>query len=270
MAYKGLTINSYLGDAKTNPHGIEVNSALISTVIAATEEPHQGRDGFETYDARKVMKVIRLQGRIVAPSYGQLNDLINSFGVAFDPALGSYLDPDDHGFDWFTFIGISGAAGTETGYQYWARPQRTPEAMLSQYAELNSPYSLSLICSDPARYTQALTTTALTGATVSGDYPTWPEYVVTMTGAGAANFTIRNAHYSPVRDLVLNLTGRANGQVVRVIPKEKKITVDGVDMPSLYVSGDWDHRVGVTLANISLLNAINATADVEYRKAYSQ
>ena len=269
LSYNGLTLNQAIGGSLKDI--IEVNRAMEQTAFSAVTERREFQDGMEAYPTYKAQKRVMLSGMVRASSRAALHDRIEELAAAFDPALVSRDNPDDP----FLALDFSVPTADTTNYptgliacRYYLRSEAAIEPPISQYGGLAVPFVASLIAVDPRRYTQA--TESLTGAGVAdngkADYWSWPTLTIAMSGAGNAAFEIANA--ANAKSLVLDLSGRVNGDSVAVDMENASITVGGVDAPELYVSGDF-FGMEPGSNNITLTNDTNASPTLVWRPAFS-
>lgn len=266
MTYNGLTINDP-NDAFDDT--FEVNTISYSTNIDHVSDPHQMKDGLEVGPARKISMLIQISGVIRAATIAKLFDKMTALSVAFDPALISHENP---GADFLAYDFTTPADAGNLSCRYYARARTVPTPPVTEYSGTSTPFAIDLLIADPRRYLQAVSTLsgAGTGAN-AGNYRTWPTLTATMAGAGSATYAITN---NPAlagiatTTLTLDLSGRSAAEVVVVDMGNKKITVDGVETPSLYVSGDYfEMEPGNNV--ISYANTTNATSVLTWYGAFT-
>lgn len=270
LAYNFLTINQRIGGS--NKDIVEVNAIRSETPVQTIRESREYESGLEVYGAFKRGKRLTLQGVIRASTHGSLYDRIEEVAAAFDPDVVSRDNPDDFGFLPLDFsVPTADAVNFPTGLmpcRYYVRAEQAFEPPVSQYAGLVVPFNLPLLAADSRRYLQA--TSQLTGAGAADNSLatvwSWPLLTIAMTGAGNVAFTIASAEAAG--SLVLDLSGRVNGDSVAVDMERRSITVNGVDTPSLYVSGDfWHMEPGVN--TITVTNGTNASPTLTWRSAFA-
>lgn len=270
LVYNGLTFNQSITGSKKDI--IEVNNIRAHTQMQAIREIKEYESGVEAYGAFKRGKLLTLQGIIRASTWGGLYDRITDMAAAVDPDQVTRDNPTTFGFLPLDFnIPTEDAVNFPTGLmpcRYYVRAEDAFEPPISQYSGKAVPFVLPLFAADARRYLQ--TTSQLTGAgTADNSIATawsWPTLTIAMTGAGSATFTIGNTEAAG--SLVLNLLGRANGESVAVDMERRKITVNGVDTPNLYVSGDFWHMEPGT-NTISVTNGTNASPTLTWRPAFA-
>jgi len=270
MTYSSLTINQRIGTS--NKDIIEVNSIRSETPVQTIRESREYESGLEVYGAFKRGKRLTLQGVIRASTYGALYDRIEEMASAYDPDIVSRDNPADFGFLPFDFsVPTADLVNFPSGLmpcRYYLRAEQAFEPPVSQYAGIAVPFILPLLAADSRRYLQS--TLSLSGAGAADNNIatawSWPTLTIAMTGAGSATFTIANAESAG--SLVLNLSGRINGDSVAVDMQRRSIKVNGVDTPSLYVSGDfWHIEPGIN--TITVTNGTNASPTLTWRSAFS-
>lgn len=268
--YNGLTINQPVGGSPKDI--VEVNSVRVQTQVQHISEPREYESGLEVYGAFKRGKLLIPQGILRASTWGGLYDRIEEVAAAFDPDLVSRNNPDTFGFLPYDFdVPTDDTLNFPSGLmpcRYYVRAEQPFEPPISQYAGIGAPFSLSLLARDPRRYLQS--TSSLTGAGAADNSLattwSWPTLTIAMTGAGSASFTI--ASVEAAGSLVLNLSACVNGDSIAVDMERRQIRKNGVDTPSLYVSGNyWHMEPGVN--TISIANGTNASPTLTWRSAFS-
>lgn len=260
QTFNGLTLNNPADDADDT---YEVNRITYSVVIDAVIDPHQNKDGLEAGPARKVSLLIRVDGMVRAPSIAKLFDKVKALVEAFDPAKISHENADSFLAYDFTTPSVAGNVAA----RYYVRPRDLPTPPVDMSTGNATPFTLELLAADPRRYAQTEDTLAGAGtATNGGDYPTWPTLTITMAGAGAANYTADLTTDTPL-PLVLDLTGLIATSVVVVDMESKRITVDGVEDASRYVSGDY-FQLEPGANTVAYSNTTNASSVLSWRDAY--
>jgi len=270
ISYNGLTINQRINGS--NKDIIEVNSIRSETPIQTIRESREYESGLEVYGAFKRGKRLILQGVIRASTHGALYDRIEEVAAAYDPDVVSRDNPDDFGFLALDFdVPTADEVNFPTGLmpcRYYARAEKAFEPPTSQYAGIAVPFNLPLLAADSRRYLQSAS--QLTGAGAADNSLatvwSWPTLTIAMTGAGSATFALANAEAAG--SLVLNLSGCVNGDSVAVEMERRKITKNGIEAPSLYVSGAfWHMEPGVN--TITVTNGTNASPTLTWRSAFS-
>jgi hypothetical protein len=269
MAYRGLTIND-----DTYP----VDSVTVDPRWDSVTEPLAERDGMEAYDPRRIAAMVRVDGFIRASSIAQLHDRIEALNAAFDPVLARDADSADRNRGYLPFT-FSVPTEDVTNYpdglipmQYHGRSIALPVPRVSKFEGHSVPFTILLQAVDPRRYLQTLSSLTLTSAVQELDnslasYKSWPVVRLTMSGAGIVDWVVNNS--SDDRDfLVLDLTGRAAGQVVEIDMQARTIKIDDTVDMSIYVSGEYfDLAPDVLEVGISSVAGI-ASCVIEWRRAF--
>lgn len=265
IVYNGYTFNA---NNLTGEEAVAVERVISRTALVAVQDQrNDDRDGSEIYRPRKPARVIRLEGEVRSASPTLFYDQLVAMTLACDPVLVRRANPTTEGFIPLTFT-TPRAAGN-LSCQYYARPREVPEPELSALVGANQAlFVVEFLLRDPRRYLQ--TASSLTGAgtaTNSGNYPTWPTVTITMAGAGSATYAVDITGDSGT-PLVLNLSARVNTDVVVVNMESRTITLNAVETPSLYVSGDYfDLSAGAN--TVALTNTTNATTVTSWRSAFA-
>lgn len=284
ITYNGLTLNnpSDTLDGDSGPDTYEVDQVGSKTSYDYISEVNQQRDGMEMYTPRKVSRLINIRGTIRAPSQAKLHDKIKALANAFDPAkIAHDNDPDgDDPTAKFLALDFSVPTTDTANYasgivssRYYALPLLTPDPIISADTGFAAFFECVMVAVDPRRYWQTLTSNTgnHTIDNSLADYPSWPTFTVTMTGAGDAAYTVSNTTaLHGTESLVLDLSGLVNTDVVSVDFERRRITVDGVDTPSLYVSGTYFHIDPVASNVIAHSNTTGTTTrTIAFRRAWS-
>lgn len=273
LLYNGLTFNQEVSDKK---NGIFISNVRSATLIQAVQEAREFTDGMEVYPAYKRSRRILLDGEISSSTLGGLFDRIEAFAVAFDPALVSHNNPDTNGFLPLDFY-VPTADTTNWPLvtypngipcRYYVRAEAPFEPSATQLRGLSLDLiGYSLLAADPSRYLQS--TSQLTGAGTAdntlADYYSYPTLTIAMTGAGNAAFAIGNSTVG--KTLTLNLSGLVNGDSVAIDMQARKIMVNGVSHPTLYVSGDY-FWIEPGSNTITVTNTTNASPTLTWRSAF--
>lgn len=267
----GLTLNEAIGGNPT--HIYEVNAVMARDVFSGTTEPRATTDGTEVYASRKSSKLVRIDGVIRAPTFGQLADMNVALRRAFDPSLLSKLDTTGHGFSPFEFI-VPSASGDQASYII-TRPIATPDYMFDQYMGKNSIFRIELFCADPRRYLATASVHTFAGTESeninnNGNYPSIPQITITMAGAGNAGYSISNQLYTPDGNVTLNLGATVNGDVIVIYPNEKVVTKNGIRADNLVsASTNWGLEIMPGANMFNVVNGTNATTVVTAYHTFS-
>jgi hypothetical protein len=272
--YNGLSVNNPSDNASAPKTIFEVNTVTPLTELDSVSDPHQTRDGMESYDVRKISRVFRIDGTIRAASIAQLFDKMKLLAKTFDPAAVSHKNPSTQGYLAYDFsVPTTDTANYPSGFvpsRYYLRARRVPEPVISDRTGLGAFFSLDLVAADPRRYSQSTTTVSAVGAVDNtlGDYRSWPTLTINMSGAGSATASYTNTTSLGAKTLTLDLSGCVNTDVVVVTMETKTITKNGTSTPSLYVSGDfWE--IEPESQTLSRANTTNQSSfSLVYRRAW--
>lgn len=273
VTYNGLTTNS-AADAKDDT--FELNAVTTIQPSEGVQESRPDRDGVEVYQARKQMMVVRLDYTIRAQSLAALYDKKRALAHAFDPAE---VWRENQSVNGFIALDFSVPTGDTVNYptglvpsRYYARPRQTPIPADSMVTGDGCFATVEMLIADPRRYLQTADTLAGAGtANNRGDVPTYPTLTVTMAGAGSAAYTVScDPALSGIAtsSLVLNLSGCVAADVITVDMAARTILKNGVDAPTLYVSGDY-FPLEAGSNTVAYANATNATSSLSWRRAWS-
>ena len=244
MAYNGLTLNS-ISAVETVKTGIEVTAVSQSSAADFISEKLQWRDGIDVSGVTKASRVIVMNGWARGSSNADLNDRILALATAFDPGLIKFANTDP--FLPLTFsVPTTDTTNFPTGLaesKVFAMPTEVPIPTAAKSGNgLSARFRITLLAKDPRRYLQTATTLSNAGTltVAAGAYPTYPTLTFTMSGAGNAAFTIGNVSTSQgTKSLVLDLSGRSNGQAITVDFARRQVQVNGTDTAGIFVSGTW-------------------------------
>jgi hypothetical protein len=272
MAYNGLTINVQNGGTDGEQQNIiEVTKTSAHTTIRTTQEARQNTEGLLATKAYKAGRVYLIEGFVRHSTYGGLHDLVASLAAAYDPGYATHQDQTNFGFLAFDFdVPTADDVTYPSGFQasrIYARAMSTVEPIMDDAIGLAAPFDIQLLLREPVRYLQ--TAESRTGAgtlTMKGNHPSWPTVTITMSGAGNAAFAIGNS--TEGKTLTLNLSGMVNNDIVVVDMLNRRITKNGVEDMTSYVSGDYWH-VHHGANTITVANGTNASAVVSARSAFA-
>lgn len=243
FTYNGLTFNSPTS-VETDKTGIVVHSIAQSLPADYISDKLQWKDGSEVYAVTKASRVIVMTGAVYGVSIGAVADYVRALCSAFDPGRISFYNDD-------TFLPLTYALPTADTTSYpsgaialkvFVMPTEVPLTTTSQAGQgMANRFRLTLIAKDPRSYLQTPVTLAGAGTlTYPTAYPSYPTVTFTMSGAGNAAFTITNVSSRQVsKSLVLDLSGRSNGQAITVDFANQRVLVNGTHTQGIYVSGDW-------------------------------
>lgn len=270
QTYNGLTLND---PADPEDDTFEVNQVITIAAFDSRLDSDPSEDGAELTPAKRIQYLVRVDGTVRAPTLAKLFDKKRLLVLAFDPASTSRKNPSTNGVLPYDFSVPTEDTDEYTSglvpSRYYARSRGSVVPPDSMYTGMACFFSVELIVPLARRFLQTEDTLAGAGdADNEGDAPTWPTLTVTMAGAGDTDYTItRDGLDTSSKTLTLDLSGLSDTEVVVVDPQLKKITVDGVDAPELYVSGDFfDLDPGVN--TITYANTTNATSSLAWRRAW--
>lgn len=265
ITYNGITFNDPNEEATDALEVVSVQTA--TSYQAVIEQRNDERDGSEVFRPRKPIRTVRLDCVLRAASPGRFYDRLNTIGAALDPVLVRAANPTVEGFIALAFT--TPKVGTDLSAKYLARPNGTVEPLISKFAgTMQATFPVVFILRDPRRYAASQSTLSGGGtATNNGNYRTWPTTTITMSGAGNAAYSIDKSGDTETA-LVLNLSGRSNGDVIVVAHETRTITLNGTVTPSLYVSGGF-FDLGVGANTITVSNGTNATTSTAWNDAYA-
>jgi hypothetical protein len=271
IAYNGLTLNN---PADADNDRFEVNTVTTADAYSAAIEEEPADDGVESYLVRKTMRSVRIEGILRAPTLARLYDRQKALFAAFDPSKVSHENQSVNGF---LALDFSTPTTDTTNYatglvpsRYYARCAKSLPPPDSQFTGFSVPFVIDLLIADPRRYWQTASTQSGAGTIDNSlaDYRSWPTLTITMSGAGNAAYTYQNAStIGGTKSIVLNLSTMVNADIVVVDMKTKKITKNGVETPSLYVSGSF-FEVEPGSNVITITNGTNAASVLGWRRAF--
>lgn len=270
LSYNALTFNQEVGGSSRDI--IEIVRVQIQTPISAVHEARDFSDGLETYGAYKRGKRIVMHGLAKGSNRGRLYDRIEEFAAAVDPSSVSRDNPDTFGLLPLDFQvptdDTVNFPGGRMDCRYYCRSEQAFEPTISDPMGLSVPFIHSFLASDPRRYLQSQSSLSGAGDADNsiGTFYSFPTLTIAMTGAGSSSFTVTSTEADAA--LVLDLSGRSNGQSVVVDMERRKITVDGSDAPNLYISGDF-FAIEPGSNTIGYTNSANASPTLTWRPAFS-
>jgi len=244
MAYNGLTFNS-ISNVESVKTGVEVTALSQSSAADFISEKLQWDDGIAVSGVTKASRVIVMNGYVRGSSNADLNDRILALASAFDPGLIKFYNADP--FLPLTFsVPTTDTTNYPTGLaasKVFVLPTEVPIPTVAKSGNgLSARFRITLLAKDPRRYLQTATTLSNAGTltVASGAYPCYPTLTFTMSGAGNAAFTIQNVSTAQgTTSLVLDLSGRSNGQAITVDFAKRQVLVGGTNTAGIFVSGTW-------------------------------
>lgn len=220
-----------------------VNPTAINVVDM--REARQFLEGAEPNQAFEGSRLIELRGRIVTPDgrHDLLEDRTRALYAAFSPASCrldfAQLDPPHVGPLDFKLDTATDALAL---MRFYARPALGRPIVFGRRSEGTvRPFLARLIAYDPKMYSQTLDSTALTllgapnSVNASGDQATDPKYVIVLSGAGHATFTLTNT--TTGHAMVFNLSTLAAGTYTLNVARATFTKSDGTNVLSTRVSG---------------------------------
>lgn len=274
LAYNGLTVNSP-SDTIESTSGAEdayrINAVASKTALDYVLEIQSQRPGAEIYNMHKVTRVVTLSGRIVGPTRAKLHDKIEAFAEAFDGDKIRFNNASNP-FLPLTFTTLTtdttNYPSGQMACKYLAMPGAIFEPVVGGKG-YTARISMPMLLRDPRRYLVAQSTKTGAGTTTNlGGFRSWPTLTITMAGAGSATYRITNTATTNTTILTLDLSGRANADVVVVDFEHRTIKVNGTLTMSLYVSGGWtEAEPGNNV--LTYANTTNATSVFSYFPAFS-
>lgn len=250
------TVMLYLNDKtdrtgsgyKTDPDNwYRVDSVSLADQLDWVSDPHPTTDGMEAYSARKVQKLIVIEGVIVAESLAKLFDLKVDLATYFDAGYLSGVYGPTESFQMLKFQRPTTDTATWSDgladLMYVARPRSSTFPISSSVTGNSALFRVELVAADPRCYAQAQSQVIRSGSSssmiVRSPYSSWPKPIwFKMTGAGSSTFGMRFGTSWP-NYCIFDLSGRSNGQVISIYPETRIVTV-GTTPTLLYKSGDWN------------------------------
>lgn len=282
-SYRSLGLNGHL-NADGTPNAAYAQDTVTIDSRSLESAYREGRDSYHLSTGGSLGRVhkgarfIRLSGRVIAPNTSQtatISDRERAMLAAFDPYLCYLASPSTDGAHAFDFTEATADTTTyPTGriaLRYYCRPAGQP-SMTEALSESVRRYALTLVAADPRCYEQAEQTLTLTSGSPSGSlvnrgtFPTPLKAVVTMSGTGAANFTLSVGS----RSLVLDLSSSTAGTVWTVVTDTcahygtgRSVLKDGSSAFSKKTSGatTWPEALAGT-QSASISNATGVTSCV--------
>lgn len=231
MGYRGLVLNNHRntdGTLKVGPD--EADNIRVSAFDYSRLQLRDQREAFHLVSGgdlgvgTEAFRYLSLAGMLRGTTPGKLEDRIAAFLQAFDIEEAQIDAPTTEGcspLDFYCPTEIVGYAPVQHE-QFLCRPAAYPIVPERRSQGLQSSFATELVCADPRRYRVDATTKTLDGSNgFSQVCPNWtvlvgkatpPLVTITMSAAGATNFTLSNG----VTSLVLNLSSLAAGNVVTI------------------------------------------------------
>jgi hypothetical protein len=218
IGFRGLTLNQHrnsdgsLNDAITEY--IRVNRFDFSRLqVKDQREPLHLVPGGDLGDATDAFRYLSLSGMVEASNEAKLQDLVGWLFQTFDVEEAQLASPATEGISPLTFTCPTEIVGY-TPYQaeqFLARPAGYPAVYEERSSGFSKAFAVELVCADPRRYRQTLTTVTLnSGNGFSQSCPNWdtnvgryvhPIVTIVTSASGAANFTLTLNSVAFVLDL---------------------------------------------------------------------
>jgi hypothetical protein len=270
VTYNGLTFNNPNDSADET---YELNSAGVFPSYDQTLDSDPATDGSEVGPVKRTLLTVQLAGVIRSTSIAGLFEKQRALIEALDPGLLSYKDETDHGVQALDFkTPTTDTSNYPTGLvasRYLARPRGGVWPVVSEYTGTSAFFSVELIVPSAIRISQSVSSLSGAGTLDNSlaDAPYWPTVTITMAGAGSATYTITRTGTYSTKSIVLDLSGRSNGQIVTIDMKNKRVLLGSAETTTLYVSGDW-WEIEPNSQTIGLANTTNATTSTAWRRAW--
>src|SRR3970282_1251902 len=150
VTFNGLTLNN---PSDVSDDTYELNTVAGMTVVDAIAELRPEGDGMEVYDARKVSRLVRIEGVIRAPTLARFYDKGKLLPKTFAPALISLNNPTVNGFLALDFTVLTEDDATYPDglvlSRYYCRPRTLVEPLDSQYSGTGASFAIELQLRDP-------------------------------------------------------------------------------------------------------------------------
>jgi hypothetical protein len=258
-----------LDTSKVNDE-VTIDRLLVRPAYRDTRDALHLAQGGTAGRVHKGFLVLSAMGRILVPNASQpasMSDRERALRLAFDPYECYRDSPTTDGvyaLDWYepTTDTTTYTSGWIAVRRY-GRPMAQPETVWSKEDGTSRQWACALACPDPRLYEQTMATTTVTTPFAStnlvnnGSIPAPLQVTITMSGAGASNFTLTRSAVS----FVLDLSGCIAADVVVVtmetcgpFGRGKRITKNGSEAFSLKTSGatTWlDVPAGTTAFTMS-------------------
>lgn len=219
--------------------------ALNPTPVNVTDlaEQRQFLEGSEPNQAFEGSRLIELRGLVMADSHAKLEDKTWELYEAFSPAACrrefAALDPPHVGPLDF----VRDTAGGTLALRLYCRPAIGRPIVYGQSGEgTTRMFVARLIAYDPNIYAQTEASTALANLAGSdntidagGNLATDPKYVIVLSGAGHASFTLANE--TTGHEIVFNLSGLTSGTYTLDVMRGTFTKSDGTNVLGKRVSG---------------------------------
>lgn len=267
FGYRGLTLNAHrtaagLLDATKLQDTIRVDRFDFSRLQQRDQrEPLHLLTGGDVGDATLAFRYLSLAGSVLGSSGAKLSDLVESLQQAFNVEEAQRQFVSTEGLSAFTFTDVTEvvtgrgtahtdpvtalAAGQYVVEKFLARPAAYPIITERRSGGDSCNFAVELLCADPRRYIATAESVVLNaGNGFTAACPNWdanqgvatsPVLTILMSGAGNVAFSF-GFDNDGVAVVVLNLTGRINGDVITYDCATGIIKVNGVRADDLRTS----------------------------------
>lgn len=277
IAYNGLTLNN---TADPLDDRYECDIVAVDEQYDGVIEPKTTTHGLESYEVRKMVTMIQIEGVIRAPSLGKLYDKVRDLNEAFDPILAQIADSSatrNIGYLPLTFssptLDTANYASGLIPMKYDVRSVRRPVSRSSQFEGLTCRFTLVLQAADPRAYFQTAQSAQRTNAgdiTVNNSlasFPSWPTVTIDLSGGTSQVVSLAIAGGNTLK---VDLTGLTSADTVVIDMENHEILLNGTIDMSLYNDGLWWELPAaskvVTVANVS--GTLAGTVAVAWERAF--
>jgi len=243
LTYNGYTLNEMVSvESPAGMQGSMIAPVAYSSPVDFISEKLQWRDGIDVSAVTRSSRLIQLNGVIHGTTIADLKDRVRAFSHAFDAGWIAYANEDP-----FLPLAFSVPTTDTTTFptglvpsKVYVLPTETPMPAELRTNGRKASFRLTLLQRDPRRFLQTSVTHTSGTLTNPGDTTSWPIVSFSMSGAGSASFTLTNtAPVKGARSLVLDLSGRSNGEDILVDFERRQVYVDGTQTAGIFKSGDW-------------------------------
>ena len=232
---------------------VTIDRYLVRPAYRDTRDPlHLGQGG-TAGRVHKGILVVSMMGRILVPDGSQSAshaDKEAALRLALDPYECYRDSPSTEGVYALDYYAPTTDTTNYTNgwisYRRYGRPMAQPETVWSKEDRTQRQWACALACPDPRLYEQTVSQTTVTTPFSStnlvnkGNIAAPLRVTVTMSGAGASNFTIARSGVS----FILNLSGMVASDVVAAVMETcgpfgrgRRVTKNGSEAFNLKTSG---------------------------------
>lgn len=247
-----------------------------SVQVVDFRELRQHLEGADPNQSFEGVRMLVGSGTILGSSHADLEDKTWAMYEAFSPAACRVafdaLDP--RGVGPFSFK-RDAVAGTKA-LRFYAKPAAGRPVIVGRMREgLSRPFHFQLVATDPFAYDEALTQTTIAtpaggAVTNPGNIYTRPKIVITMSGAGAANFSLANSTLG--QSLAVDLSSFVAADVITIDVARSTIVLGAAtDRLSKLVSGFITNMTLAPGANTIAGTNVTGIASIrfDFRGAYA-